>query len=53
MADDDPQLLPIWAMEPIDEVRSDADVVLVVGSRFGETDWWGKPPYWGIRRARS
>jgi acetolactate synthase-1/2/3 large subunit len=21
-------------------------VVLVVGSRIGETDWWGKPPYW-------
>jgi acetolactate synthase-1/2/3 large subunit len=20
--------------------------VLVVGSRLGETDWWGKPPYW-------
>jgi acetolactate synthase-1/2/3 large subunit len=31
----------------IDEVRSGADVVLVLGSRLGETDWWGKPPYWG------
>jgi acetolactate synthase-1/2/3 large subunit len=28
------------------EVRNDADVVLVVGSRLGETDWWGKPPNW-------
>ena len=28
------------------QVRNDADVVLVVGSRLGETDWWGKPPYW-------
>jgi acetolactate synthase I/II/III large subunit len=28
------------------EVRNDADVVLVVGSRLGETDWWGKAPYW-------
>jgi acetolactate synthase-1/2/3 large subunit len=28
------------------EVRNEADVALVVGSRVGETDWWGKPPYW-------
>ena len=34
-------------MEPIKKARSEADVVLVVGSRLGETDWWGKPPYWG------
>jgi acetolactate synthase-1/2/3 large subunit len=26
--------------------RNDADVVLALGTRFGETDWWGKPPYW-------
>jgi acetolactate synthase-1/2/3 large subunit len=31
----------------IDEVRKSADVVLALGTRFGETDWWGKPPYWG------
>ena len=31
----------------IDEVRQSADVVLALGTRFGETDWWGKPPYWG------
>ena len=47
MPDDHEQLLPIWAMEPINQSRSEADVVLVVGSRLGETDWWGKPPYWG------
>lgn len=27
-------------------VRNDADVVLTLGSRLGETDWWGKAPYW-------
>lgn len=27
-------------------VRNEADAVLVLGSRLGETDWWGKPPYW-------
>jgi acetolactate synthase-1/2/3 large subunit len=31
----------------VDEVRTQADVVLALGTRFGETDWWGKPPYWG------
>jgi len=31
----------------IDEVRREADVVLALGTRFGETDWWGRPPYWG------
>ena len=47
LADDHPQLLPIWAMDAVNRARSEADVVLVVGSRLGETDWWGKPPYWG------
>jgi acetolactate synthase-1/2/3 large subunit len=47
LADNHEQLLPIWAMEPINKARGEADVVLVVGSRLGETDWWGKPPYWG------
>jgi acetolactate synthase-1/2/3 large subunit len=27
-------------------VRNDADLALVLGSRLGETDWWGKAPYW-------
>jgi len=47
MPDNHEQLLPIWAMDPINASRREADVVLVVGSRLGETDWWGKPPYWG------
>jgi acetolactate synthase-1/2/3 large subunit len=37
---------PITAIEPTNEVRKDADVVLVLGSRLGETDWWGRPPNW-------
>ena len=27
-------------------VRNEADAVLILGSRLGETDWWGKAPYW-------
>ncbi|MFQ5631642.1 MAG: thiamine pyrophosphate-binding protein [bacterium] len=28
-------------------VRTSSDLVLTLGSRLGETDWWGKQPYWG------
>lgn len=38
-----------WSMvhiEACNRLRNEADVVLVVGSELGETDWWGKPPYW-------
>jgi acetolactate synthase-1/2/3 large subunit len=27
--------------------QNEADVVLVVGSRMGDVDFWGKPPAWG------
>lgn len=41
------EAVPMIALELNDEVRSGADTVLVVGSRLGETDWWGKAPNWG------
>lgn len=37
---------PITAIGPTNEVRQAGDVVLAVGSRLGETDWWGRPPNW-------
>ncbi len=39
--------LPVPLLSVVNECRAAADVVLVVGSRLGETDWWGKAPYWG------
>lgn len=45
--DNHPQLVPIWAMDVVNRARREADLVLAVGSRLGETDWWGKAPYWG------
>jgi acetolactate synthase-1/2/3 large subunit len=42
-----PEAIPMTALDLTDEVRSAADTVLVVGSRLGETDWWGKAPNWG------
>ncbi len=41
-----PLVWPITAIESTTKVRASADVVLVLGSRLGETDWWGKEPYW-------
>ncbi len=38
--------VPMMYVELNNRVRKAADVVLVVGSRLGETDWWGKAPYW-------
>ena len=38
--------IPMPYMKLNHEVRNDSDLVLVVGSRLGETDWWGKAPYW-------
>ena len=35
------------------EVRNDAGVVLCVGARLGETDWWGKAPYWRAPAAQK
>lgn len=33
-------------IKAVNQVRNEADTVLCLGSRLGETDWWGKPPYW-------
>ncbi len=40
----------VWPLVHIDannSVRNAADVCLCLGSDMGETDWWGKAPYWG------
>ncbi len=29
------------------QAQANADVVLLVGSRLGDTDFWGRPPMWG------
>jgi len=40
------QSIPMIYLSTTTELRNKADVVLALGSRIGETDWWGKPPYW-------
>ena len=38
--------LPMIHVKLNHTARNDADLVLALGTRFGETDWWGKAPYW-------
>jgi acetolactate synthase-1/2/3 large subunit len=43
----DRHAVPMIFVGTVNEARTSADRVLVLGSRLGETDWWGKAPYWG------
>lgn len=38
--------MPMFYIQANNKIRNEADLVLVLGSRIGETDWWGKAPYW-------
>ncbi|KAF0163168.1 MAG: thiamine pyrophosphate-requiring enzyme [Rhodocyclaceae bacterium] len=46
LSEDSPLAITMPHVKLNHQVRNDADVVLILGSRIGETDWWGKPPYW-------
>jgi len=45
-AETGPLALPMPHVQLNNLARNEADVVLTLGSRIGETDWWGKAPYW-------
>lgn len=38
--------IPLVHVELNNKLRNDSDVILTLGSRIGETDWWGKMPNW-------
>lgn len=38
--------MPMVHIEATNNIHNESDLVLVLGSRLGETDWWGKAPYW-------
>lgn len=38
--------IPMIYLDLVKEARNEADAALILGSRLGETDWWGKAPYW-------
>ncbi len=35
------------------EAQTEADVILIAGSRLGDLDYWGKPPAWGDFREQK
>ncbi len=41
-----PLAWPMVHVKAVNQVRNAGDLVLCLGSRLGETDWWGKAPYW-------
>ena len=41
-----PLAIPMVHIELNHKLRNEADAMLILGARVGETDWWGKPPYW-------
>jgi acetolactate synthase I/II/III large subunit len=41
-----PLAWPMVHIEANNALRNSADVCLCLGSDMGETDWWGKAPYW-------
>jgi len=43
---EDFRVFPMIDLDTNNRLRNEADVVLALGSRIGETDWWGKAPYW-------
>lgn len=45
-----PLAWPMVHIEACNHLRNAADLVLCLGSELGETDWWGKPPYWAPPR---
>ncbi len=44
--EDSPLAIPMTHVKLNALVRNEADAVLILGSRLGETDRWGKAPYW-------
>ena len=40
------EAIPMIYRDVVTQAHNDADVVLALGSRLGETDGWGSPPHW-------
>ena len=41
-----PFAFPMVHIEVCNQVHNTADLTLCLGAQLGETDWWGKAPYW-------
>ncbi len=49
--EDHPRYFHTLNREALELMRTEADVALVVGSRLGELDGWGRPPAWSMETA--
>lgn len=45
--EDHPQTIPLLDKDTLVTARREADVILAIGTRLGELDGWGMPPWWG------
>ena len=45
--EDNPLAIPNSTMKAARSARERSDMFLVLGSRLGETDWWGRGQHWG------
>jgi acetolactate synthase-1/2/3 large subunit len=45
--EDHPRYFHPLDRDALEAAQAEADVVLAVGTRFGELDGWGRPPLWG------
>jgi acetolactate synthase-1/2/3 large subunit len=43
-----PLAWPMIYIAACNRLHARADLVLLVGAQLGETDWWGKAPYWAL-----
>ena len=46
LSETSPLAMPMPHVKLCHKAHNDADAVLIIGSRLGETDFWGKAPYW-------
>lgn len=46
LCEDNDLSIPMIHVELNNDIRNKADLVLTLGSRVSETDWWGKAPNW-------
>jgi acetolactate synthase-1/2/3 large subunit len=44
---------PLTNLSNFNQIRNTSDLVLCLGARLGETDWWGKAPYWCLPDKQS
>ncbi len=46
LPESNPLMVAMPYVAATEKLRNSADWVMVLGSRVGETDWWGKAPHW-------